>query len=319
MPKVSVVIPAYNAMAYLPTTLETVFQQTFTDFEVVIVNDGSSDNIIEWVSSLTDPRIRLITQENQGLTGAHNTGIIQAQGEYIAFLDADDLWEPSKLEKQVSCLDKNPEVGLVDTWVLLIDEKGISTGTVIKTNAEGNVWQQIIQCPTVVCGSSPLVRSACFQEVGLFDPELGSSSADWDMWIRVASRYAFALIKEPLTLYRQHRSSMSKNCEKMFQHNQSVIEKTFKTVPPELQHLKQRAYALVYLYLAWRALDNRNYKEAIYYRQQAYINDPKVIYSKSGLSQQFAILVTRFFGSSGLDGVRNISRTLRRNILAFIP
>ncbi|HEY9803820.1 MAG TPA: glycosyltransferase family A protein [Leptolyngbyaceae cyanobacterium] len=318
MPKVSIVIPAYNAMDYLPTTLETVYQQTFTDFEVLIINDGSSDNIVDWVSHLTDTRIRLITQENQGLTGAHNTGVIQAQGEYIAFLDADDLWEPSKLEKQVICLDKNPEVGLVDTWVMLIDEDGVSTGTVIKTNAEGNVWQQIIQCPTVVCGSSPIVRKICFQELGLFDPEMGGSS-DWDMWTRIASRYNFALIKEPLTLYRQHRSSMSKNCDRVFRENQAVIEKTFKSVPPELQNLKQRAYALVYLYLAWRSLDNSNYEQAIYYRQQAYINDPKVIYSKSGLSQQFAILVTRFFGSSALDGVRNISRTLRRNILAFIP
>lgn len=197
MPKVSVVIPAYNSMAYLPTTLETVFAQTFTDFEVLIINDGSSDNIVNWVSSLADARIRLITQENQGLTGAHNTGVMQAQGEYIAFLDADDLWEPSKLEKQVSCLDKNPEVGLVDTWVMLIDETGKSTGTVLKTNAEGNVWKQIIQCPTVVCGSSPLVRNACFQEVGLFDPEMGGSS-DWDMWIRIASRYSFGLIKEQI-------------------------------------------------------------------------------------------------------------------------
>ncbi|MBD2345357.1 glycosyltransferase family 2 protein [Anabaena subtropica] len=318
MPKVSIVIPAYNAMAYLPTTLETVFQQTFTDFEILIINDGSSDNIIDWVSSLTDSRIRLITQENQGLTGAHNTGVIEAKGEYIAFLDADDLWEPSKLEKQVSYLDKNPEVGLVDTWVMLIDEDGISTGTVLKTNAEGNVWQQIIQCPTVVCGSSPLVRNSCFQKVGLFDPEMGGSS-DWDMWIRIAYRYAFGLIKEPLTLYRQHRSSMSKNCDRVFRENQSVIEKTFKSVPPELQKLKQRAYALVYLYLAWRALDNRNYEQALYYRQQAYANDPQVIYSKSGLSQKFAIIVTRLFGSSGLDGVRNISRSLRRNILALIP
>ncbi|QLE56153.1 glycosyltransferase family 2 protein [Nostoc sp. TCL26-01] len=318
MPKVSVVIPAYNAMAYLPTTLDTLFQQTFTDFEVLIINDGSTDNIIEWISQLADLRIRLITQENQGLTGAHNTGVIHAQGEYIAFLDADDLWEPTKLEKQVACLDKNPEVGLVDTWVMLIDENGTSTGTVLKTNGEGNIWKQIIQCTTVVCGSSPLVRSVCFQQVGLFDPAMGGSS-DWDMWIRIAARYAFALVKEPLTLYRQHRSSMSKNCERVFRENQAVIEKTFKSVPAELQYLKQHTYALVYLYLAWRALDNRNYEQAIYYRQQAHTCDPKVIYSRSGIAQKFAIVVTRFFGNSGLDGVRNISRNLRRTLLALMP
>jgi len=92
MPKVSVVIPAYNAMPYLPETLESVLRQTYHDFEVVVVNDGSSDNTEEWVSQILDPRLKLISQANQGLAGARNTGIVNASGEYIAFLDADVIF-----------------------------------------------------------------------------------------------------------------------------------------------------------------------------------------------------------------------------------
>ncbi|MEO0708313.1 MAG: glycosyltransferase family A protein, partial [Cyanobacteria bacterium J06649_5] len=95
MPEVSIVIPAYNAMEYLPHTVESVLQQTFRDFEVVIVNDGSTDNIKYWFDqAVRDPRFRLISQENQGIAGARNAGIANTQGEFIAFLDADDLWHP---------------------------------------------------------------------------------------------------------------------------------------------------------------------------------------------------------------------------------
>ena len=102
MSKVSVIIPAYNAMNYLPQTLKSVLQQTFTDFEILIINDGSSDDIVEWSSQISDSRVKLISQINQGVSAARNTGIRNAQGEYIAFIDADDLWEPTKLEKQVT-------------------------------------------------------------------------------------------------------------------------------------------------------------------------------------------------------------------------
>src|SRR4028119_2409178 len=124
MPKVSVIIPAYNAMAYLPETLESVLNQTFTDFEVLIINDGSSDGIVEWASEIKDSRVKLISQENQGLSGARNTGIWSSQGEYLAFLDADDIWEPTKLEKQVQCLEEDNNIGLVSSWVSSINESG---------------------------------------------------------------------------------------------------------------------------------------------------------------------------------------------------
>ncbi|MER3491205.1 MAG: glycosyl transferase family A [Mastigocladus sp. ERB_26_2] len=316
MPKVSVIIQAYNAMNYLPKILESVLKQTFTDFEVLIINDGSTDNIIEWASQITDPRVKLISQENQGQSAARNLGIVLARGDYLAFLDADNLWLPTKLEKQVNFLDKNPEVGLVNTWVALTDEHGKPTGTVIKTHAEGNVWKQIIECPTVICGSSPLVRSDCFEKVGLFDKKL-SVSADWEMWIRIASRYSFAMIKEPLVFYRQYYNSQSKNCQKLLEDNSAVIEKTFKTVPRELQYIKRRSYGQVYLYLAWRALDNKRYQEAIDFRQQAVANYPQLFFSWNYIRQGIALMVMPWLGVQAIDEVRNFSRGLRRRILTL--
>jgi glycosyltransferase involved in cell wall biosynthesis len=316
MLKVSVVIPAYNAMTYLPDTLESVFKQTFTDFEVLIIDDGSTDNIGQWVKEIIDPRVKLIVQNNQGVSAARNTGINHAQGEYIAFLDADDLWEPTKLEKQVICLEKNPEIGLVDTWVALVDEHSHPTGTVIKTNAEGNVWKQIIERPTVVCGSSPLVRRSCFTNVGLFNRDL-SGSADWDMWIRVASRYLFAVIKQPLVYYRQHYNSMSTNCQKMLQDNHAVINKTFQTVPSHLQYLKTRSYGNVNLYLAWRCLDNGNCQESIYFRRQAILYYPQLLFSWEYIRQSIALTITKYFGSQAYDKVRKISRNWRNNLFSL--
>ncbi len=145
MTKVSVIIPAYNAMNYLPKTVESALRQTFTDFEVIIVNDGSSDDIEKWVDTITDNRVKLIYQKNQGAATARNTGIAHAKGEYIAFLDSDDLWQPNKLKKQVDCLDNNQDLGLVYTWISSIDAKGNYRGKIYANHIEGNVWEKLIQ------------------------------------------------------------------------------------------------------------------------------------------------------------------------------
>lgn len=240
MPNVSVIIPAYNAMTYLPETVESVLRQTFTDFEVLIIDDGSSDHIVEWVSQLVDPRVKLISQENQGACAARNTGIAQAQGEYIALLDADDLWEPTILEKQVRCLEDDPAVGLVHTWMAIIDQQGRPTGRVITSNAEGEVWKQLVEKNPVPC-SSVMVRRCCFDTVGVFDQSLLNID-DWDMWIRIAACYRFAVIKEPLMRYRQHHNNMTKNWQVVEQACRLIIEKAFHSAPPELLYLKSRSY-----------------------------------------------------------------------------
>lgn len=317
MPKVSVVIPAYNAMTYLPETVESVLRQIFTDFEVLIVDDGSSDHIAQWASQIVDPRVKLISQENQGLPGARNTGIAQAQGEYIAFLDADDLWEPTKLEKQVRCLDDNPAVGLVHTWMVLVDEQGKSTGRVMPSNAEGDVWKQLAEKNVIAC-PSVIVRRCCFETVGVFDRSLRSLE-DWDMWIRIATRYPFAVIKEPLASYRQLPSSMSKNCQVMEQSFHTVIERTFRSAPLELLYLKNRSYGHANLCLAWKALQSkdRDFKLAIHFRQQAIVHYPQLRYSRESIRLSFAIAAMRLLGAHGYSRVLAVAYALRRRTLSL--
>lgn len=312
MPKVSVIIPAYNSMSYLPETLDSVLGQTFTDFDVLIVNDGSSDNIVEWASGIKDPRVRLISQENKGLPGARNTGIAESRGEYIAFLDADDLWESTKLEKQVKCLDTHAEIGLVHTWMLLVDEHGNSTGRVLTSDAEGDAWEQVIQKNLIAC-PSVIVRRCCFEAVGVFD-ERCKAIEDWDMWIRIAVQYPFAVIKEPLSYYRQLSTSMSKNCQVMEQAFHLVIEKAFTSTPPELSYLKKRSYGHANLCLSWKALQSttKDLKLAVHYYNQALMHDPQLRYSQEYIRLSLAILMMRWFGADIYGKILRLAYSVRR-------
>jgi glycosyltransferase involved in cell wall biosynthesis len=314
MPKVSVIIPTYNALTYLPETVESVFKQTFYDWELLIVDDGSSDGTAAWAKQITDLRVRLISQKNQGSSVARNTGITAAKGEYIALLDADDLWEPSKLEKQVRFLEQNPSIGLVDTWTTLINQKGKSTGRIILSSAEGDIWKQLVQFkPVCCCDSTPLIRRSCFENVGLFNPDLPYLE-DLDMWIRLASVYEFAAIKEPLVRYRQHPQSKSTNCKGTLEAFRTIIEKAFESVPAEMLPLREKGYARLNLYLAWKAINNKDYEQAIHFNDQAIAHHPQVILSWDFLRQSIALALLKRLGSQTYDKVRSLVQIMRRTI-----
>jgi glycosyltransferase involved in cell wall biosynthesis len=262
--------------------------------------------------------VKLISQQNQGVSAARNTGIVQAQGQYIAFIDADDLWEPTKLEKQVRCLEDNPAVGLVYTWTALIDQWGKPTGRVFVSHIEGNVWEKIVVNDMISNGSSPMVRRGCFETVGVFDPNI-ISSEDRDMWTRIAACYPFAVIKEPLTLYRRHPNNTTKKRQKMIQDLRLVIEKTFQAAPLELLYLRNRSYGVMNLFQAWNSIDEGNYKEAMHFRRQTLLHHPQLRYSENYIRLSFAIAMMRWFGPHAYDGVRTLTRTLRQRILGVSP
>jgi glycosyltransferase involved in cell wall biosynthesis len=311
MPKVSVIIPAYNAMRYLPKTLDSVLQQTFVDFEVLIINDGSSDTIIEWGAKITDTRVQLITQSNQGVSAARNTGIALAQGEYIAFLDADDLWEYTHLDKQVSYLNNHYEIGVVYTWTQLIDESDRVTGRIFASHAEGMIWQELLENDVISTGSSAMVRRYCLENIGGFDTELAHAE-DLELWLRIARQYPIGVIKEPLTMYRQHPHNTTKNREKMLHGLRMVFEKAFATVPIEILHQRNRAYASLFLGFAWLAIDDNNPKQAAYYRKQAYLHHPQVCFTERYMRLSLAIAMLNLFGPQSYTNLRNITRSIKQ-------
>ena len=314
-PKVSIVIPAYNAMTYLPATLASVFNQTFSDFEVLLVDDGSTDSIQTWVAqTVRDSRVKLIYQVNQGLSAARNTGITHSQGKYIAFLDADDLWNPIKLEQQVQWLDTHPAVGLIYNWTALIDSAGNPTGRVLGSEIEGDVLPEMLQRNFIDC-PSVLVRRQCFDRVGLFDCTLRSVE-DWDMWIRIAGVYPFAVTRAPLVYYRQHPTNMSKNWRVMEQSFQQVITKAFASAPPELQALKPKSLGSAYLVLAWKALQSqeRDCQLARQFQQQAIAQNPKLRTSRENLRLTIAILSLKWLGADRYSYFLTIVYALRRRL-----
>lgn len=314
-PKVSVVIPAYNSLVYLPATVESVLNQSFQDFEVLVVNDGSTDGTREWVRQVRDPRVRLIDQANQGLSGARNSGIREAHGEYIALLDADDLWDPSKLQKQVHALEEHPTAGLAYTWTMLADAQGRPTGEVV-ASAEGDPWQQLVEFKTVICGGSvPLIRRTCFDQVGVFDTSL-KIFEDLDVYLRIAKRYPMIGIPEPLTFYRQHSHSMSASrITIMLETFRQLVEREFLTVATDLLHLRSRGYGRVYLYVAWRSMESKDWKAAIQFSRQALAFYPSLGRSRSFLRLQLAIAFARSFSPRTYDGLRHLVHTVRRGFI----
>ena len=228
---VSVVIPAYNSADMLSEALDSVLAQTFSDFELIIVDDGSTDNTREVVALFEDPRIRYVYQQNRGLSGARNTGIRVSRGRYVAFLDADDIWLPTKLAAQVELLDSLPGVGVVYGSTYWVEDRRVFGGR--KARYRGNIVRPLLVEGNIVAGSgsSVMARRECFDEVGLFDT--APVHEDWDMWLRLAVRYEFDFVPEPLVKIRVHGVSMQKNVEKMTLRTQLFFDKVMAA--PTLQ------------------------------------------------------------------------------------
>jgi glycosyltransferase involved in cell wall biosynthesis len=208
MPRVSVIIPTYNRPALLRETLKSVSKQTFADFEIIVVDDGSTVPGVEDVCA-EFLECRYFRQENMGRSSARNRGIEEARGELIAFVDDDDLWKPEKLARQVAFLDQNPHIGIVHSPVEKILFDGTPTGELIGNNnpewRSGNVFPYAVK-GCVVKSPTPLVRMEVFMSCGDFDTSLHGAE-DWDIWARVAYRYEFGVIREPLAYYRVHEGS----------------------------------------------------------------------------------------------------------------
>ena len=247
MPEVSVIIPTYNSARFLAESIQSVLHQTFTDFELLVIDDGSTDDTRQVVAQFEgDLRASYFHQENRGGAAARNTGIKHSSGRFVAFLDADDLWFPGKLQSQVAVLRENSEVSVVHTALVLlqIDNQDREVSRRIHrrpTFRERTLYEELLY-EMVITGSasSVIVRRDALDQVGPFDELIRIS--DYDMWQRLAEHHNFYYLDESLVCIRKHLANMSNDLEMMVENHLRYFQKLSREIPPQYRdHLPRIA------------------------------------------------------------------------------
>ena len=208
-PKVSIILPVYNGEKYLKQAVQSVLWQTFSDFELIIINDGSTDNSSNVIKTFADLRIRVVDQENKGLISTLNIGVEMAKAEYIARIDADDIWsDPNKLAKQVKFLEENPEYVLVGTWAKIIDKTGQKTSVLKTPTTDEEIRNKILIKNGFTHPSVIFSKDACLKAGGFDEQE--KYVEDYGLWLRMGLIGKFANIPEYLMSYRVHTGSVTR-------------------------------------------------------------------------------------------------------------
>jgi glycosyltransferase involved in cell wall biosynthesis len=250
-PRISIVIPAFNAASVIAQTLESVRSQTFEDFEAIIVDDGSTDKTAAVVRRFcgADPRFHLVSQLHAGVSAARNAAMERTRGEFIAFLDADDIWFPKKLARQIEMFREDPQANFVYTNFFRWDGANSFSAWYNDDQPlpEGDVSRKLILNVSYACPASmstAMVRREAFDRIGFFDLEFAIGE-DWDMWLRMAEQGLWVRgIREPLACYRRWSGNATNQKLKIVEANVRVLEKNLRaTRRPELRPLYQRSLA----------------------------------------------------------------------------
>ncbi len=275
-PLVSVTMPAYNAERFIAKSLQSVLDQSYRNLEILIVDDGSEDGTGEIVESFAgrDARIRLIRQANLGAGSARNRAIEEAKGEFIASIDADDLWAPDKLEKQVDCMLRGgPDVGVVYCWCLYIDEEDRPTSRCAANSEEGDVYLQMLCYNFLSCGSNALVRREAIQNCGLYRTDI--MREDKELYMRIAERYDFKVVPEVLVAYRQVKTSRSHlGHERGVRNSEFIVAEALRRHPSVPARVLRWSLAIAYAFAASRSAKSGDFASALRYMARAVWNDP---------------------------------------------
>lgn len=285
-PLVSVIIPAYNAADFIGQTLDSARAQTYEHLEIIVVDDGSNDETPQIVASAAqaDTRIKLIRQPNRGVAAARNRAIRASKGAFIAPLDADDLWFPSKIERQVQCMRRGgSSVGLVYAWWTAVNEEDDIIGAADRWTVEGNVLEVLIYRNFIGNASVPLFRRACLEEVGLYDTTLkargGQGCEDWDLTLRIAEHYDVRCVPAYLSGYRAVADSMSWNCRSMQRSYEFVIGAIERRHPELPSDLFQWSRSNFYLYLASLSYSGGGFRQTLHWLREVVRIDPAALLS----------------------------------------
>lgn len=292
LPLVSVVIPVYNVEQTIRKALDSVLEQTYQNTEIIVVDDGSPDNSILIIEKhYSDPRIRIIRQHNRGLAGARNTGIRNAKGRYIAFLDSDDFWQPNKIELQIEAMLENPSCGVSFCSSSFVNEEGDFLGRIQEPKKKTNYQPKDIFCRNPIGnGSVPVIRKGILEQIGFetkdktcdgtpytqyFDEDL-KQSEDVDCWTRIAIQTGtgFHYIDQPLNNYRLNNNGLSANVEKQFETWMHLLKKLEKSAPSFARQHGPTAKAFQYRYLARRSVFQGQANNAIKFMWLAFKTKP---------------------------------------------
>ena len=291
---VSVVIPAFNAGQYLEHAINSILAQSHSTLEVIIVNDGSTDNTGDVASSFTDPRVQIISKTNGGMSSARNAGVNKARGEFLAFLDADDYWLPHKLEKQLALLNSKADIGFCSTLTRVETPEGILVNEWACPDINISTLHTIFTNSSAIAGSasSVLARIDLHRSAGQFDETL-SGLEDTDMWIRYSAQREYLCIPETLTVILKREGSVSRNLQNMrssaiavYKKNRHLLDK-----PSQGRFWRECYAALLCDYAKWGARAGMKWK-ALFQLSCAFLYAPR---SKARLclSLSIAILLNR--------------------------
>lgn len=296
-PLVSVVIPAFNASPYIERTLRSAARQTYPTLEIIVVNDGSTDGTAKLVEqiAMTDPRIRLLSTPNRGVAAARNTGIDASSGRFVAFLDADDLWHPTKIEKQVNALNRLPPRWAA-VYVLhhIINHDDEIVGPGGSHIARGYIYARHLTFKYIGNGSALLVRRDVALEIGGFDSSYAAAGIggceDLDFELRLAARYWIEVVPERLVGYREYPGNMSSNYVQMGQGALEVIKRSLAANPQLSRYAARSAVAFTQKYAFWRYKQAKNLHLSLTTAWAMFQNDPRFML---GFVWQISLLVMK--------------------------
>jgi glycosyltransferase involved in cell wall biosynthesis len=268
-PLVSIIVPVRDGEAFIGETLESALGQTYRNIELIVVDDGSRDGtraiVDRWVAR--DSRVRVLAQENRGVAAARNRALAEARGELIAPLDADDLWDPTKIERQVQrMIEAGDEAGLVYCWWVSIDSDGALLDCSPQWRFEGAGSDMMLQVNYTGNGSVPLYRRRYLEQVGGYDETLSRGAEgcdDWDIALKVTERWHVAVVPAALVAYRKHPNSVSGRPDRMWQSYALVMAGVRRRRPGIAARLMRQSQHQFGLYLAGAAYRAGAYRKAI--------------------------------------------------------
>ena len=282
-PSVSVVIPAYNSASTLGPTIQSVLNQTFTDLEILVVDDGSKDNTIE-IAKKFGERVRCFVQGNKGAAAARNKGLSEARGRYVAFLDSDDLWLPNKLETQLSILENNPNIDAVQCGVYLVNDALQVVGANFCNPSQDSLLDFLLFRNLAGISSTLLIRKEKIIKLFGFREDLVILE-DWDFACRLARTGCLKSLPDFLVLYRQHPKNRSRNVDIHVQPGFISLGRLFSDSHLESHILKNKAHiwGRFFSMLAAGYFRNREWQKGFYWALRAVKASPKMVGYFSGL------------------------------------